>query len=154
MKQAPAFWQKDGALARLLSPLGRIYDAGVGRRLAGGEGYRADVPVLCVGNLVLGGAGKTPSAMALAARLQALGRVPHLLSKGYGGAVRETLRVDPAQHDAALVGDEPLLLARIAPVWVGPDRAALARVACAAGADCLILDDGFQDPSLHKTATL
>lgn len=154
MPRAPEFWTKDGALARLLAPLGRVYDIGVGHRLASRQGHACGLPVICVGNLVLGGAGKTPTAIALAQRLSALGRVPHILSKGYGGRAVAPTRVDPLRHGAAEVGDEPLLLARTAPVWVGRDRVDLARAATAAGADCLILDDGFQDPALIKTATL
>ncbi len=154
MARAPQFWSTDGALSRLLSPLGRLYDLGVGRRLASRPGADCGLPVICIGNLLLGGAGKTPTAMALAERLKALGRVAHILSKGYGGRAIAPTRVDPHRHSAAEVGDEPLLLARIAPVWVGGDRAELALAAKAAGADCLILDDGFQDPGLRRTATL
>lgn len=154
MPRAPEIWARDGALVRLLAPLGWLYDFGVGRRLASGKGLDCGLPVICIGNLVLGGAGKTPTAMALAGLLRAKGRAPHILSKGYGGkAVAPTL-VDPARHDAAAVGDEPLLLARAAPVWVGRNRAELALAAKAAGADCVLLDDGFQDPALAKTATL
>jgi len=154
MARAPEFWAKDGALPCLLSPLGRLYDMGVGRRLASRPGVDCGLPVICVGNLVLGGAGKTPTAMALAERVKRLNRVPHILSKGYGGRAGAPTMVDPHRHSAAEVGDEPLLLARIAPVWVGRDRVELARAAMTAGADCLILDDGFQDPGLRKTATL
>lgn len=154
MPRAPEFWAKDGVLARLLTPMGRLYDIGVGRRLSSRPGRDCGLPVICVGNLVLGGAGKTPTAMALAQRLTALGRLPHILSKGYGGKADAPTLVDPHRHGAAEVGDEPLLLARTAPVWVGRDRLELARAARAAGADCLILDDGFQDPGLIKTATL
>jgi tetraacyldisaccharide 4'-kinase len=133
-----------------LRPLGEAYGlAGrLRRRLA--RPTRAAVPVLCVGNLVAGGAGKTPVAMALAAELIARGRRPHLLCRGYGGRLRGPVQVDPARHDAAAVGDEALLLAGGAPTWCGRDRVAAARAAVAAGADLLIMDDGLQNPRLHQ----
>jgi tetraacyldisaccharide 4'-kinase len=115
------------------------------------DGARAEAPVICVGNFVAGGAGKTPTAIALARLLIADGREVAFLSRGYGGAPRsEPVRVDPTVHDAAAVGDEPLLLARVAPCWVGADRALAARFAVDAGAEALILDDGLQNPSLRK----
>jgi tetraacyldisaccharide 4'-kinase len=112
------------------------------------------VPTLCVGNATAGGAGKTPTALALLARLQARGRSPAALLRGYGGRLRGPVRVDPAQHDAAAVGDEALLLARAAPTWVARDRLAGALAAVADGADALVLDDGFQNPHLAKDLNL
>jgi tetraacyldisaccharide 4'-kinase len=152
--RAPEFWARDNLPARLLSPLGEAYGlAGrLRRRLA--RPARAAVPVICVGNLVAGGAGKTPVAMALAAQLIARGWRPHLLTRGYGGRLRGPLRVDPARHDAAAVGDEALLLAEVAPTWCARDRIAGARAAVAAGADLLIMDDGFQNPWLHQDLAL
>jgi tetraacyldisaccharide 4'-kinase len=102
----------------------------------------------------VGGAGKTPVALALAARLSARGRRPHLLTRGYGGALAGPVRVDPASHGAAAVGDEALLLAAVAPTWCGHDRVRGASAAVAAGADLLILDDGFQNPRLHQDLAL
>jgi tetraacyldisaccharide 4'-kinase len=133
-----------------LRPLGEAYGlAGrLRRRLA--RPARAGVPVLCVGNLVAGGAGKTTVALALAAELIARGRRPHLLCRGYRGRLRGPVRVDPARHDAAAVGDEALLLAGVAPTWCSHDRVAGARAAVAAGADLLIMDDGLQNPWLHQ----
>jgi tetraacyldisaccharide 4'-kinase len=110
--------------------------------------------VLSIGNLVAGGAGKTPVAIALAQRLAGRGRAPHLLSRGYGGRARGPLRVDAARHTAAEVGDEPLLLAAAAPTWVARDRAAGARAAIAAGARMLLLDDGHQNRALAKDLAL
>jgi len=148
--RAPEFWARDTLPARLLRPVGEAYDlAGrLRRRLARPE--RAAVPVICVGNLVAGGAGKTPVALALAAELIGWGRRPHLLCRGYRGRLAGPVRVDPARHDAATVGDEALLLARVAPTWCGRDRVAAAAAAVAAGADLLIMDDGLQHPWLHQ----
>ncbi len=150
--RAPGFWsaRKPTALARLLQPAGMVYGAVAARRLRR-PGERAGAPVICLGNFVAGGAGKTPAALALARMLIADGRRPAFLSRGYGGAKRaEPLRVDLATHAAAVVGDEPLLLAEVASCWVGPDRVASARAAVTAGADVLILDDGLQNPALAK----
>ena len=114
-------------------------------------GMRAAVPVVCVGNFVAGGAGKTPAAMALARLLIDEGRRVAFLSRGYGGVKRvEPVQVDPNVHDARAVGDEPLLLARIAPCWVGADRVKGAAMAVEAGAQVLLLDDGLQNPALAK----
>jgi tetraacyldisaccharide 4'-kinase len=116
-----------------------------------GPGERASAPTICVGNFVAGGAGKTPTALALARMLIGDGRRVAFLSRGYGGAERvEPLLVDAAAHTAAMVGDEPLLLAKLAPCWVGTDRIRSARSAVAAGANALILDDGLQNPGLVK----
>ncbi len=148
--RAPEFWERRGILSGLLQPLAAAHAlAGIARRLLI-PAWRAAVPVVCVGNLVAGGAGKTPVVISLADLLTGQGRLPHILSSGYGGALHGPLRVDPSRHDAADVGDEALLLARAAPTWVARDRAAGARHAIAAGAELLVLDDGFQNPSLAK----
>jgi tetraacyldisaccharide 4'-kinase len=150
--KAPGFWaaRKPTALARALQPIGAFYGWTTARRMAG-AGVRAGALVICVGNFVAGGAGKTPAAIALAQMLVADGRRIAFLTRGYGGAKRvEPVQVDPSQHNAAAVGDEPLLLARVGPCWVGADRARSARMAVEAGADTLLLDDGLQNPSLTK----
>jgi tetraacyldisaccharide 4'-kinase len=152
--RAPAFWEGrgDGILARLLAPLGAVTTAATARRVAR-PGWRAPVPVICCGNLTLGGSGKTTLALDLGQRLRSRGVASHFLLRGYGGTSRGTRRVLP-QDSAALVGDEGLLLAAIGPTWIGADRAASARAAVADGADILVLDDGLQNPTLAKDVSL
>lgn len=153
MMRAPAFWftERPDWRARTLWPFGALYGAVTTRRM-GAHGARAGVPVVCVGNFVAGGAGKTPAALAIAALLREMGETPAFLSRGYGGtAGRDApLRVDPDRHDAALVGDEPLLLARRAPTLVAADRRAGAEAARRAGASVIVMDDGLQNRSLHQ----
>ena len=112
--RAPGFWWSEpGLAAALLSPLAAIYSSVAQRRLAQ-PGARADVPVICVGNPTVGGAGKTPTAIAIARLLIAAGETPIFLTRGYGGRLAGPVLVEPT-HTAAQVGDEPLLLARVAP---------------------------------------
>ncbi len=108
------------------------------------------MPVICLGNLTIGGAGKTPAALAVAHLLLAAHERPFFLSRGYGGRLAGPVRVDPSFHHAADVGDEPLMLARLAPTIVARDRVAGAHVARSAGASVIVMDDGFQNPSLIK----
>jgi tetraacyldisaccharide 4'-kinase len=155
--QAPGFWyaapDRPGLMARLLAPLGWIYAAATARRLRQ-PGYSAAIPVICVGNLVAGGAGKTPTTLALIDRLTTRGLNVHVISRGYGGHLTGPLQVDHRRHSAAEVGDEPLLLSAFAPVWVAKDRAAGVRAAEAAGAGMILMDDGFQNPSVQPTLSL
>ncbi|MGE0650850.1 MAG: tetraacyldisaccharide 4'-kinase [Alphaproteobacteria bacterium] len=153
--KTPEFWHgRGGALPRLLSPLGGLYALAGRAERAWTKAESAPVPVICVGNLTAGGSGKTPIAIAIARLLTAVGRIPHFLTRGYGGCVAGPLRVDGANHAIAEVGDEALLLARAAPTWVCQDRRHGAQAAVEAGADCLILDDGYQDPRLRKDTAL
>ncbi len=154
MLEAPEFWAKPGLLSGLLLPLAWGHSALGAARRRFSHSWRASVPVLCVGNLVVGGAGKTPVSLSLARIMTEAGISPHILSRGYGGSLGGPLRVDPARHSAAEVGDEPLLLAQAAPTWIGRDRVASARAAIAAGARILLLDDGFQNPALHQDVAL
>jgi tetraacyldisaccharide 4'-kinase len=150
----PAFWWRGASWqARLLAPVAAIYGAVAARRMTR-DGAAAGVPVICVGNFHTGGAGKTPAAILVARLLMAEGERPAFLSRGYGGSLPGPLEVDPSRHDAADVGDEPLLLSRVAPAIVARDRVAGARLACARGASVIIMDDGFQSPSLRKDLSL
>jgi tetraacyldisaccharide 4'-kinase len=151
---APEFWRRRGILPALLEPLAAAYQAAAALKHATTLPFRAPIPVICVGNLVAGGAGKTPVTLSLAALLTERGRRPHILTRGYGGVLRGPVAVDLARHAAAEVGDEALLLAAAAPCWVARDRAAAAQAAFAAGADLLLLDDGFQNPGLAKDLSL
>jgi tetraacyldisaccharide 4'-kinase len=135
----------------VLTPLSWAWAAVGARRIAHAQPFDPGVPVICVGGLTMGGAGKTPVAQALLARLRDRGAVG--LTRGYGGALAGPVLVEP-HHDASQVGDEPLLLAAEAPVWVSKDRAAGARAAVAEGAKLIVLDDGHQNPSLKKTLSI
>jgi tetraacyldisaccharide 4'-kinase len=143
-----------GLAAGLLASLGAGWDAASRLRRALARPYRAPVPVICVGNLVAGGSGKTPVVLALAASIAATGVAVHVVTRGYGGRLGGPVRVDPAQQDAEAVGDEALLLAACAPCWVARDRAAGVREAVAAGAGAILLDDGFQNPAIEKDLSL
>lgn len=155
MLKPPAFWRNPAAhlLPALLSPVEALVIRAARKRQEK-AGWSAPVPVLCCGNVSVGGTGKTPVVMELAQRLIRRGKNPHILARGYGGRVPDGTRVDPMRHGAGDVGDEPLLLASICPVWVGGDRVRGAERAIEAGADCLLMDDGFQNPGLRKTASL
>jgi tetraacyldisaccharide 4'-kinase len=152
----PAFWNNPanapGWQAHLLSPLAAIYANATARRTARDPVIRPGVPVISVGNLNVGGTGKTPTVIALAEMLQ--GRAVHIVSRGYKGSEPGPLRVDPARHTAAEVGDEPLLLSAFAPTWIAKDRAAGVALAGDAGAEIVLLDDAHQNPGVPKTLSL
>jgi tetraacyldisaccharide 4'-kinase len=150
----PGFWHRPSSFAsRLLMPLGALYGAVAARRLQR-EGFDAGVPVLCVGNYHVGGAGKTPMVLALAKILRDLGETPVVLSRGYGGRLRGPIKVDPERHAAVDVGDEPLMLARTVPVVVARDRIGGVALARSQGASVILMDDGFQNPAISKDASL
>jgi tetraacyldisaccharide 4'-kinase len=150
----PAFWWRTaGRAAALLAAASAVYAAVAVRRMRR-TGRRVGIPVLCVGNFTLGGAGKTPTALALAKLLAGAGERPFFLSRGYGGRLSGPLQVDPAEHRARDVGDEPLLLAELGPTIVAHDRIAGAEAALAAGASVIVMDDGFQNPTLYKDVSL
>jgi tetraacyldisaccharide 4'-kinase len=150
----PAFWHRPSSwISRLLMPLGALYGLVAGQRLQR-QGFDAGIPVLCVGNYHVGGAGKTPMVLALTKMLRDLGETPVVLSRGYGGRLRGPIKVDPERHAAADVGDEPLMLARTVPVVVARDRIGGVALARSQGASVLLMDDGFQNPAIAKDASL
>ena len=155
--RTPEFWNPGnggGVQTSLLMPLAWGYGMAGQVRRAFVTPQRVEVPVICVGNLIAGGAGKTPTALALAKLMQEWDMAPHFLTRGYGGTARGPMRVDPKRHNARTVGDEPLLLARQAPTWLSRNRPAGARAAIADGAEAIVMDDGLQNPSLIKDVSL
>jgi tetraacyldisaccharide 4'-kinase len=152
--RAPRFWWEPSLSfqARLLRPAGALYTSIAARRMRR-HGERADLPVICIGNFTAGGAGKTPTAAAVARLLDAAGESPAFLSRGYGGSLRGPAQVR-ADHTAFDVGDEPILLSGIAPTIVSGDRPAGARLAYEIGATVVVMDDGLQNPSLIKDCAI
>lgn len=150
----PGFWHRRASWISLsLMPLGALYGLVAGWRLQR-QGFDAGIPVLCVGNYHVGGAGKTPTVLALVKVLRDLGETPVVLSRGYGGRLRGPIRVDPARHTAADVGDEPRMMAPTVSVVVARDRASGVALARSLGASVILMDDGFQNPALAKDACL
>jgi tetraacyldisaccharide 4'-kinase len=140
-------------MSLLLSPLAAIYGAVAAHRLQR-KGFDAGIPVFCVGNYHVGGAGKTPTVLALVKLLRDLGETPVVLSRGYGGRLRGPVMVEPDCHLAADVGDEPLMLARTVPVAVARERLDGLALAKSQGATVIVMDDGFQNPAIAKDASL
>ncbi|WP_296709961.1 tetraacyldisaccharide 4'-kinase [Rhodoblastus sp.] len=160
--RAPDFWwsAKPGlfgrAMTAVLTPFAALYGRAAARRMAR-PGSRVSAPVICIGNFVVGGAGKTPTALAVAKWLKRAGETPYFLSRGYGGALSAdgaAHLVDQRRHCAAQTGDEPLLLARVAQTVVARDRPTGAMLALAGGASLIVMDDGLQNPSLRRDFTL
>ncbi|MEH2500701.1 tetraacyldisaccharide 4'-kinase [Bradyrhizobium sp. AZCC 1678] len=150
----PGFWHGPASLnSHLLKPLAALYGAIAAQRLRR-KGLNAGIPVLCVGNYHVGGAGKTPTVLALSKLLRDLGETPVVLSRGYGGRLAGPVRVDPVRHAASDVGDEPLMLAGHLPVVVSRKRADGVPLARSRGATVILMDDGFQSPAIVKDASL
>jgi len=154
----PLFWNLPpthaGMWPWVLAPFSWLWTTVSARRWTKGRHVKLSVPVICVGNVNLGGTGKTPTVILLVNQLKALGKITHIVSRGYGGALIGPLQVDPRKHTADQVGDEPLLLAAFAPCWISKDRVAGAQMAVNAGADVIVLDDGMQNPALAKDLTI
>ena len=151
MLKAPKFWylKKDTFLSRSLYPLSLLFRLGTKIRNIASHNNKFKFPVICIGNIVVGGAGKTPVAIKIGELLKIAGYNPHFISKGYAGIVKRSTLVE-TWHSPKSVGDEPLLLSQIAPTWIGKDRNNSIKLAKNMGADCIIMDDGFQNPSIHK----
>ncbi len=151
---APEFWQTRRSLSRvLLLPFSLLYYAVHLLKFHSVTPHKINIPVICIGNITVGGTGKTPTVAMLVEALKAGGRQPHIISRGYSGTITDSTRVQP-HHTAKEVGDEPLLLAQHAPCWVGKNRVTSATLAECEGADIIIMDDGFQNPLLHKDMSL
>jgi len=152
--EPPGWWYGSGAADRfkaaLLAPAGLLYGAAVKARFARTAAYRSSLPVICVGNFTVGGAGKTPLALAIARMLATMGRKPAFLTRGYGGRLAGPHVVDGGRDQADDVGDEALLLSRAAPTVLARKRPEGAKTIEALGVDVIIMDDGFQNPSLAK----
>lgn len=150
----PAFWYRPRSpQSYALWPLGALYGAISAWRMQR-DGVDAGIPVICVGNYHVGGAGKTPTVLALTRLLRTLGETPVVLSRGYGGRLAGPVMVDRERHTAADIGDEPLMMARDVPVAVARDRLDGVALAKSRGATVILMDDGFQNPALLKDASL
>ncbi|HEY2482470.1 MAG TPA: tetraacyldisaccharide 4'-kinase [Caulobacteraceae bacterium] len=156
--RTPRRWYRRGHRGGLLDlaarPASALWSLATARRIARGAAVDPGVPVVCVGNLTVGGSGKTPVVRELSRSLIASGLAAHILTRGHGGRLRGPLQVDPASHSAGEVGDEALMLAGDAPVWVARLRAEGAKAAAAAGAAVIVMDDGHQNPDVLKRLSL
>ena len=152
--KAPLFWAEDGAVPKLLTPFAALWTLGGRARRAFTRPYASKVPVICVGNVNVGGTGKTPVVQALIAELIEMGQSPGILSRGYGGRLKGPVQVDPTRHQSADVGDEPMLHAVLAPTVIAGDRAAGARLLEDLGVTSIVMDDGLQNASLLPSASL
>jgi len=152
---APRFWWRSYPTlqANLLRPASIVYTSIAARRMRR-SGEKADLPVICIGNFTAGGAGKTPTALAVARILDAAGESPAFLSRGYGGSLPGPVQVRTPEHTASDVGDEPILLSKSARTIVSRDRPAGARLAYESGATVVVMDDGLQNPSLIKDCAI
>lgn len=152
--KTPPWWRRKGVVSTALLPASCLYRALHRARLRGMEEKALPVPVICVGNATAGGAGKTPTVMALMDWLNAHGVMAQCISRGYGGSLYGPVRVDPTIHSANEVGDEPLLIAEHGPCWVGKRRLSAATAAVLDGARCIVMDDGLQNPTVKKDLSL
>ena len=151
MLKAPKFWyiKNDTIYSKVLYPLSLLFRFGTKLRNFFSLEKSSPIPTICIGNIVVGGAGKTPVAMKICKMLIRSGYKPHFISKGYASIIKESTLVSP-WHSPRSVGDESLLLSEVANTWIGTNRLKSAHLAIKEGADCLIMDDGFQNPSIGK----
>ena len=151
MLKAPKFWykKKDTYLSTFLFPFSLIFRFGTKIRNLVSSKKKSKIPIICIGNIVVGGAGKTPVSLKIGKMLSNAGYKPHFLSKGYAGLIKNSTLVE-SWHSPKSVGDESILLSEIAPTWVGKNRNNSAELAKKNGGDCLIMDDGFQNPTIQK----
>ena len=155
MLKAPKFWyiKKITFLSRILYPLSLIFRLGTKIRNLFSYAHKSNLPVICIGNIVVGGAGKTPVSLKIGKLLIQAGYNPHFISKGYAGIIKKNTLVE-AWHSAKSVGDESLLLSQIAPTWVGVKRNQSIKLAYDKGSDCIIMDGGFQNPTIYKNFSI
>ena len=151
MLKAPKFWyiKKDTYLSFILYPFSFIFRLGTKIRNITGYANKSSLPIICIGNIVVGGAGKTPVALKIGKILLKAGYNPHFISKGYAGIIKTNTLVE-SWHSPKSVGDESLLLSKVAPTWIGINRNESIKLAAHQGSDCIIMDDGFQNPSIYK----
>ena len=151
MLKAPKFWylNKDTFYSRALYPLSLLFRLGTKIRNILSIKSKSSLPIICIGNIVIGGAGKTPVALKIGKILIQAGYNPHFISKGYAGIIKNNTLVE-SWHSPKSVGDEPLLLSKVAPTWVGANRNNSIKLAHNKEADCIIMDDGFQNPTIQK----
>ena len=151
MLKAPKFWyqKKDSLLSLSLYPISLIFRFGTKIRNLTSKAKNSHLPIICIGNIVVGGAGKTPVALKIGKLLIKAGYKPHFISRGYAGVITASTLVE-IWHSPKSVGDEPLLLSQVAPTWIGTDRNNSIKLAEKKGADCIIMDDGFQNPTIQK----
>ena len=161
MLKTPKFWYRNHDTAapmseRALEPLSRLYKFGYTLHQSSRTPHKAALPVLCIGNIVAGGTGKTPTALALMAviRKNNIAKNPYFLIRGYGGGAVGPLLVDPNKHTAWETGDEALILSRAAPTVVSINRALGAELAKKQGADLVLMDDGLQNPGITKDISI
>jgi tetraacyldisaccharide 4'-kinase len=149
--RAPKFWDNcDSKIVLILKPFSKVFGFLSAAKVYSVSPERASVPVICVGNVVLGGAGKTPTVELICNILKKLNFNPHILTAGYGGYLKNVVKVDPSMHSYLQVGDEALLSATVSPTWIGRNRINSAKAAVLAGANVLVMDDGFQNNSIEK----
>ncbi len=155
MIRAPKFWHKPSIAGKLLSPLSILWRTGTAvQKIFSSPPWSGPVPIICVGNLTAGGAGKTPLTIDFVQALNASGHKPHVLTRGFGGSLIGPVKVNPDIHTVAQVGDEPLLLASKAPTWLARNRVAGAQQAIKNGASIIIMDDGFQNSTIKKSFSI